>query len=162
MSTTSQDQNAVNVDVLVNVPVEDAFRVFTERFDVIKPREHNLLSAPIERTVLECKVGGTAYDVGTDGSKCTWARVLEVEPPHRLVISWDISPRWQIETDHSRCSEVEITFTEEQPYGTRVAVEHRHLDRHGEGWQGFISLGTGQGWPLYLQRFEAALEQTPA
>ena len=162
MSTTSQDQNAVNVDIVVNVPVEHAFKVFTERFDSIKPREHNLLDVPIERTVLECKVGGTAYDVGTDGSRCTWARVLAFEPPHRLVISWDISPRWQIETDPSRTSEVEITFTAEAEDRTRVAVEHRHLDRHGDGWQGFINLGTGAGWPLYLQRFLSETEQDPA
>ena len=157
MSTTSQDQNAVNVDIVVNVPVEYAFRVFTERFDSIKPREHNLLSVPIERTVLECEVGGIAYDVGTDGSRCTWARVLAFEPPHRLVISWDISPRWQIETDPSRTSEVEITFAEEGPDRTRVAVEHRHLDRHGGGWEGFLKLGTGAGWPLYLERYHAAV-----
>ncbi|TDP91855.1 SRPBCC family protein [Labedaea rhizosphaerae] len=159
MSTTSQDKTAVHLDIVVAVPVEHAFRVFTENFDEIKPREHNLLSVPVERTVLEARVGGTAYDIGTDGSRCTWGRVLACEPPNRLVFSWDISPRWQIETDPARTSEVEVTFTAEAPERTRVVLEHRHLDRHGDGWQGFLTLETGAGWPLYLQRYSAAVDR---
>lgn len=148
----------LHVDVTVEVPVDHAFRVFTERFDEIKPREHNLLQVPIERTVLETRVGGTVYDVGTDGSVCTWARVLAYEPPHRLVISWDISPKWRVEPDLSRTSEVEIRFIAETADRTRVELEHRHLDRHGEGWEGFTSLGTGNGWPLYLTRYRDVTE----
>lgn len=154
-STTPQDRTALQVDVVVDVPVEHAFRVFTERFDEIKPREHNLLEVPIDRTVLEPHVGGTVYDVGTDGSRCTWARVLAFEPPHRLVISWDINPQWKLESDPDRASEVEIRFMAEAPERTRVVLDHRHLDRHGEGWQGFAGLDSDSGWPLYLERFRA-------
>ncbi|GAA4392752.1 hypothetical protein GCM10023147_22840 [Tsukamurella soli] len=49
----SSDPAAIRVKIAVDVPVDHAFRVFTERFDEIKPREHNLLAVPIERTVLE-------------------------------------------------------------------------------------------------------------
>jgi len=163
MSTAPQDRTTLHVTVTVNAAVEHAFRVFTERFDEIKPREHNLLAVPVERTVLEPRVGGTVYDVGIDGSTCTWARVLAFEPPHRLVISWDISPRWQIEPDPARTSEVEIRFVPESAERTRVDLEHRHLDRHGAGWHGFTDLDTADGWPLYLERFRAAVEKpTPA
>lgn len=162
MSTTSQDQTRLQVDISVDVPVEHAFRVFTEHFDEIKPREHNLLSVPIERTVLEPRAGGTVYDVGRDGSTCTWARVLVHEPPHRLVITWDISPRWQVEPDPDRASEVEVRFIAETPERTRVVLEHRHLDRHGEGWEGFTHLDTGDGWPLYLERYRAVAERLAA
>ena len=32
-------------------------------------------------------------------------------------------------------------------------LEHRHLDRHGEGWQGVrAGVGREEGWPLYLDR----------
>lgn len=153
MSATS-----IHVTETVNTSAEHAFRVFTERFDEIKPREHNLLAVPIARTVLEAHVGGTVYDVGVDGSVCTWARVLVCDPPHRLVISWDISPRWQLEPDPTRASEVEIRFIPESAERTRVEIEHRHLDRHGDGWEGFTSLDTGNGWPLYLERFRAVAE----
>jgi uncharacterized protein YndB with AHSA1/START domain len=160
MSTTeSQDRTRLEVGIAVDVPVEHAFRVFTEQFDEIKPREHNLLAVPIERTVLEPYAGGTVYDVGVDGSTCTWARVLVHEPPHRLVLSWDISPRWQVEPDPSRTSEVDIRFVAESPERTRVVLEHRHLDRHGDGWEGFTSLDAGDGWPLYLERYRAVAER---
>lgn len=94
-----------------------------------------------------------------DGSECRWARVLAFEPPQRVVISWDISPRWQIETDLERTSEVEVRFVAESPERTRVELEHRHLERHGEGW-GAARDGVGGegGWPLYLRRFAGLLE----
>jgi uncharacterized protein YndB with AHSA1/START domain len=162
MSSTSPATTSVQADTVVDVPVEQAFRVFTERFDEVKPREHNLLAVPIERTVLEPKAGGTVYDVGTDGSRCTWARVLACEPSDRLVLSWDISPRWQLESDLGHTSEVEIRFIAEGADRTRVALEHRHLDRHGEGWESFTSLGSGSGWPQYLERFRAATQRDAA
>jgi uncharacterized protein YndB with AHSA1/START domain len=162
-STSSQSSTSLHVSITVDAPVEHAFRVFTERFDEIKPREHNLLSVPIERTVLEARVGGTIYDVGTDGSTCVWARVLACDPPNRLVFSWDITPRWEVESDHARTSEVELQFVAESPERTRVELEHRHLDRHSDGWQAFSNLDTGNGWPLYLERFRAAADsQSPA
>ncbi|MBZ2199047.1 SRPBCC family protein [Occultella gossypii] len=159
MSTAPQERTNLHVDITVEVPVDHAFRVFTGHFDEIKPRAHNLLPVPIERTVLEPRVGGTIYDIGTDGSICTWARVLAYEPPHRLAFSWDISPQWRIEPDPARTSEVEIRFTSEAPDRTRVVLEHRNLDRHGQGWEGFTSLDTGDGWPLYLARYRDVAER---
>src|SRR5256885_2626166 len=82
------------------------------------------------------------------------ARVLAYEPPSRLLLSWDISPRWQIEDDPLKTSEWEVRFIAETPQRTRVEIEHRHLDRHGEGWQGVREGVAGdQGWPLYLERY---------
>ena len=99
MTTQTQDETSVRVQIVVAAPIERAFRVFTEEFDRIKPREHNLLGVEIAETVFEPRVGGHVYDRGVDGSECRWARVLAYEPPRRVVISWDISPQWQIETD---------------------------------------------------------------
>jgi uncharacterized protein YndB with AHSA1/START domain len=144
----------VRHSVVVQVPIEKAFKVFTEDFGRFKPPEHNLLGAEIAETVFEPRVGGYLYDRGVDGSECRWARILAYEPPHRVVFSWDISPYWQIETDQARTSEVEVTFTTESPERTRVELEHRNLDRHGEGWEGVREgVGGDQGWPLYLRRY---------
>jgi uncharacterized protein YndB with AHSA1/START domain len=142
------------MQIVVAAPIERAFRVFTEQFDRIKPREHNMLGVDIAETVFEPRVGGQVYDRGVDGSECRWARVLAYEPPNRVVISWDISPRWQIETDPERTSEVEVRFISESPERTRVELEHRNLDRHGEGWESLRhGVESEGGWPLYLQRY---------
>ncbi|MFD1716799.1 SRPBCC family protein [Georgenia deserti] len=148
------DPTTVRHEVVVEVPAERAFVVFTEQFDAIKPREHNLLDSPIVETVFEPRVGGAVYDRAEDGSQCRWARVLVFEPPHRVVISWDITPAWTVETDPGRSSEVEVQFIPDGPERTLVALEHRHLDRHGDGWERERDSVDGPGgWPVYLERF---------
>ena len=146
--------------IVVDAPIEQAFRVFTDRFGDFKPPEHNLLRAPIAETVFEPRVGGNIIDRAADGSECRWARVLVFEPPARVMFSWDISPRWSIETDPAQTSEVDVRFYAESATRTRVELEHRHIDRHGPGWEAVIDGVDGaEGWPLYLQRFEAVLAQ---
>ena len=148
----------VRRQIVVQAPIERAFTVFTERFGDFKPPEHNLLGAAIVETTFEPKVGGHIYDRAADGSECRWARVLACDPPDRVVFSWDISPQWQLETDPERTSEVEVRFVAEAPDRTRVELEHRHLDRHGDGWQGLADGVRGdQGWPLYLERYAGTL-----
>jgi uncharacterized protein YndB with AHSA1/START domain len=113
-----------------------------------------MLGVEIAETVFEPRVGGHLYDRGVDDSECRWARVLAYEPPNRVVISWDISPHWQIETDLQKTSEVEVRFIAETPDRTRVELEHRKLDRHLDGWESLREGVDGDGgWPLYLQRY---------
>jgi uncharacterized protein YndB with AHSA1/START domain len=150
----------VRRQIVVEAPIDRAFTVFTERFGDFKPPEHNLLGVTIAETVFEPKVGGHIYDRGMDGSECHWARVLAYEPPDRVVFSWDIDPRWQIEDDPDNASEVEVTFVAETPQRTRVELEHRHLDRHGSGWESVRDgVAHDEGWPLYLSRYAALLTQ---
>jgi uncharacterized protein YndB with AHSA1/START domain len=152
--TIQTNETAVRHEIVVDAPIERAFHVFIEEFDRIKPREHNILGVEIAETVFEPRVGGHIIDRGVDGSECRWARVLAFDPPHRVVISWDISPNWKIETNPEKTSEVEIRFIAEGPKRTRVELEHRNLDRHGSGWESERDAVRGEGgWPLYLQRF---------
>lgn len=159
VKAVQETEASVQLHVVVHAPIERTFRTFTNEFDRIKPREHNLLGVEIAETVFEPRVGGHVYDRGVDGRECRWARVLAYEPPHRVVISWDISPQWQIETNPERTSEVEIRFIAESADRTRVELEHRNLDRHGEGWQAERDAVRGDGgWPVYLQRFADLLK----
>ena len=157
---TGAETTVVRRQVVVNAPQAKAFAAFTERLGEFKPPEHNLLAAPIAETVFEPRAGGHIYDRAQDGSQCRWARVLAYEPPDRVMFSWDISPQWQIEPDSDQTSEVEVRFVPESPDRTRVELEHRHLDRHGPGWQSVAEgVGGDQGWPLYLARYAALFGQ---
>lgn len=154
----NRSDTSVHRQIVVEAPVERAFSVFVEQFGAIKPPEHNILPVALADTVLEPQVGGHIYDRGVDGTECHWARVLAYEPPHRLVISWDLTPQFQIEPDPARTSEVEIRFTAETPARTRVELEHRHLERHGEGWEAMrAALDSDDGWHEYLERLAALL-----
>jgi uncharacterized protein YndB with AHSA1/START domain len=86
-----------------------------------------------------------------------WARVLAYEPPTRVVISWDIGTQWRLETDPEKTSEVEVLFVADGPDRTRVELEHRHLERHGDGWEQMRdAVGSPDGWGLGLRRFADA------
>jgi uncharacterized protein YndB with AHSA1/START domain len=153
---TQIEAEVVRKQVVVEAPIDRAFMVFTERFGDFKPLEHNLLGAPITETVFEPRVGGNIYDRAEDGSECRWARILAYDPPDLVVFSWDISPRWQLETDPELTSEVEVRFFAETPQRTRVELEHRHIDRHGPGWQAVREgVDEDEGWPLYLAQYAA-------
>jgi hypothetical protein len=152
--STHAAATSVKHAIVVEAPIARAFKVFTENFGDFKPAEHNLLGVQIAETVFEPRVGGYLYDRGIDGSECRWARVLAYDPPNRVLLSWNISPQWQIEADPDKTSEWEVRFTAETAHRTRVEIEHRNLDRHGEGWESARDGVAGdQGWPLYLRRF---------
>jgi uncharacterized protein YndB with AHSA1/START domain len=152
--TTPAAPTSVRHEVVVDAPIERAFSVFTKGFGSFKPPEHNMLGVDISETVFELREGGSVYDKGVDGSECRWARVLAYDPPNRVVISWDISPQWQIETDPAKTSEVDVRFIAEAPDRTRVELEHRNIDRHGDGWEAVREgVDADDGWPLYLRRF---------
>ena len=150
----TQTTTAVRKQVVVEAPIERAFAVFTDGFGDFKPREHNLMRSPIARTVFEPLVGGHIVDIAEDGSECRWARILVYQPHELVVFSWDIGPDWQLVSDPENASEVEVRFVAETPQRTRVELEHRHIDRHGPGWEAVRDgIADDQGWPLYLDRF---------
>jgi uncharacterized protein YndB with AHSA1/START domain len=156
--TVQTQANSVHKSIVVDAPVERAFSVFTDEIASWWNPDHHIIEAPLAEMVFEPREGGYIYDRGTDGSECRWARVLAYEPPARVVFSWDINLQWQLETDPNRTSEVEIRFTPEGDGRTRVDLEHRNLDRHGEGWEGMqAAVGAPAGWGDGLERFAQAL-----
>ena len=148
----------VRRQIVVDASQERAFSTFTDRFGDFKPREHNIMRSPIRKTVFEPRVGGHIVDIAEDGTECRWARILAFEPHDRVVFSWDIGPDWQLVADPENASEVEVRFIPESDQRTRVELEHRHIDRHGPGWEAVRDgIATDQGWPLYLDRYAALL-----
>jgi uncharacterized protein YndB with AHSA1/START domain len=144
---TTTDATAVSTSVEVDAPIARAFHVFTAEIGTWWDEGHHLLEGELAEMVFEPFVGGHIIDRGVDGRECRWARVLSYEPPHRVRFSWDINLQWQLETDPERASEVEITFTALTPERTGVLLTHRHLDRHGEGWQNMRD-AVARGWTL--------------
>jgi uncharacterized protein YndB with AHSA1/START domain len=155
--TVTEAGTSVRASVLVEAPIERAFKVFTEDIGTWWSPDHHILEGDLAGMVFEPRVGGHIYDRATDGRECRWARVLAYEPPRRVVFSWDINNQWQIETAHDKSSEIEVSFRTEGPDRTRVELEHRHLDRHGEGWESHRdAVGSPDGWQVGLDAFARA------
>jgi len=155
----SDKANSVQKEIVVDAPVERAFRVFTDKMDSWWVREHHIGKAPMKTAILETRSNGRWYEVGTDGSECEWGRVLVWEPPRRVVLAWQINAQWQF--DPSFMTEVEVTFTPVSQQSTRVVLEHRNLDRFGvkadEMRKSFDSPG---GWGATLQRYAEAVRKS--
>lgn len=123
------DANSLRKVFSVQVPPAVAWGVFTEKMGTWWPlATHKIGKTKAVDAVIEPRVGGRWYERGDDGSTCDWGRVLSWEPPSRLVLSWEISADWQ--HDPNLKTEVEVRFIAEGKGGTRVELEHRHLDRY--------------------------------
>ncbi|MGI8505654.1 MAG: SRPBCC family protein [Solirubrobacteraceae bacterium] len=156
--TTQSTDTPVRTAVVVQAPIERAFSVFTDDIGSWWNRDHHILEGELAEMVFEPRAGGHIYDRGVDGSECRWARVLVYEPPERVVFSWDINLQWQRETDPQRTSEVEVRFVSETPERTRVELEHRGLERHGDGWEQMRgAVASPGGWPAGLEAFAQRL-----
>lgn len=145
--TEQLDATSVSTSTVVAASPSRAFQLFTAEIGGWWDADKHILKAPLAEMEFQPYVGGHIVDRGTDGSECRWARVLAFEPPDRVVFSWDIDVTWQIETNPELCSEVEITFVGLDQNTTRVTLTHRHLDRHGPGWESMRDAVSG-GWSL--------------
>ena len=110
-------------------------RVFTERFGDFKPPEHNLLGAPIAETVFEPRVGGHIYDRGDGRQRVPLGPDPRLRPAAPRGVQLGHQPDLADRDRPRATSEVEVRFVAEGPDRTRVELEHRHLDRHGPGWE---------------------------
>jgi uncharacterized protein YndB with AHSA1/START domain len=137
----------------VNVPVEQAFTVFTESFTAWWPHQYHIGQSDVAEVILESHEGGRWYERGVDGTECDWGRVLSWEPPNRVLFTWQINGHWQFDPDPTHASEIEVRFHADGPNQTTVEVEHRYFERlvDGEGVHGAIR--SGGGWPALLDSY---------
>lgn len=147
---------AVVRSVTVNASAENAFTVFTESFASWWPPEHHINPAGYAGAYIEPEVGGRWFERAADGSECDWGRVLEWEPPRRVLLSWHLNGEFEYDPDPDRASEVEVRFVSDGS-STRVEVEHRKFDRAVGGERLREGVGGSGGWGLLLRRFEDLL-----
>ena len=83
----------------VNVPVMQAFTVFTESFTAWWPHQYHIGQSDVAEVILESREVGHWYERGVDGSECDWGRVLAWEPPSRVLFTWQIGGNWQFDPD---------------------------------------------------------------
>ena len=147
----------VRKSVIVNANAARAFDVFANNINRWWPVSHTILKAPLKETIIEPFVNGRWYQVGEDGSECGNGKVLAWEPPHRLLLAWQINADWQY--DPELVTEVEVKFIAEGERKTRVELEHRNLERMGAKADATRAAVDGpNGWGAILESYRQTAE----
>lgn len=142
----------VRRSVTVKAMPEKAFAVFTAEIHRWWPKTHSIGKSPQADVTLEPRAGGAWYEIGADGSRCDWGKVLVWQPPLRLVLAWQIDGDWAF--DAALITEVEVRFTALPEGGTRVDLEHRDIERFGAKAEiARAAFDSDGGWPGLLAAF---------
>jgi uncharacterized protein YndB with AHSA1/START domain len=141
---------AIRKSITVAVPVETAFRVFTEEVASWWPlATKSVGQEETETLVIEPRLGGRVYERTRNGEEHEWGELFVWEPPRRLAFTWH--PGRAPETSQ----ELEVRFTA-SGQGTEVALEHR-------GWERLVSRAEDipehfeSGWVEVLDHFARAV-----
>ncbi len=147
----------VHKTIVVAAAQAHAFDVFINGMDRWWPKTHGIGSAPIVKQIVEPRKGGRWYSTHEDGSEAVSGHILVWEPPHRVVLSWEISAQWK--PDPSVASEVEVRFIAESANRTRVELEHRKFESLGEPGGESVRSQVNGGWPGILDLFKTEAER---
>ena len=130
LEMSTEQEIVVTKTVRVAAPLAVAFDVFVDQawWPVAT---HHLAEPPGDHVILEPFVGGRWFERAADGTETDWGTVLAWQPPHRLLLTFQVSSAWTYEPDPELGSQIEVTFTAQDPHTTRVDLTHRHLERYG-------------------------------
>jgi uncharacterized protein YndB with AHSA1/START domain len=151
---TAAENSTVQRTITVEASPARAFEVFTAGIDSWWPRTHHIGASPMKESKIEGWVGGRCFSSHEDGAEADWGQVLVWEPPHRLVLAWQVTHEWGYEADLAKASEVEVCFTAVETGKTRVDLEHRYFERMGPGGAEMRTSVAG-GWGKLLEMFAA-------
>ena len=126
-----------------------AFELFTGEMGRWWPARKQIGKSPFVAIVVEPRPGGRWFERDAEGTECEWGKVLVWEPPTRVLLAWQISSQWRY--DPNIITEVEIRFTPDGA-GTKVALEHRHLERLGDAAEA-MRTAFQSGWGSLLEQF---------
>jgi uncharacterized protein YndB with AHSA1/START domain len=132
--------------VTVDLPVEEAFRLYTEGVATWWPYStHSVEGKNVETVAFETGDGGRIYERAKSGDEHVWGTVLAWDPPNRIVHSWHPG------RGEDSAQEVEITF-EPVDSGTRVELVHTGWEKIGDR-AGRMFSNYDTGWDLVLGKY---------
>jgi uncharacterized protein YndB with AHSA1/START domain len=141
VTTQAVDVRPINKTVVVPLPVEKAFQLFTDGIGTWWPFEsHSIEGDKVENAVFDTEAG-RLYERTADGTTHDWGLITAWEPPHRFELDWVVNPE-------RRGSVVEVRFAAEGE-GTRVDLEHRGWEHSGPEER----TGYDGGWEYVLGKF---------
>lgn len=142
----------VRKEITVTASQARAFETFTRQIGTWWIKGHSISASGQAEVVIEPRIGGAWYEIGTSGERCDWGRVLAWEPPARLVLTWQINASWAY--DPNLITEVEVQFTALDAARTKVTLEHRGFESYGENAAALREqYDSDMGWAGLLRAF---------
>lgn len=154
--TTTQPSPSIRKQLMIAAPIERAFKVFTAQMTSWWPRTYHVGKSPLAECVMEPRVNGRWFERGEDGSESEWGKVLIWEPPHRVVLAWQLDAEFRY--DPSILTEVELTLTSLAPNATRADFEHR-IDTLGPAADK-VGPMMSEGWRMILEAYARDAESS--
>ena len=147
----------VRKTIRVKAPLKHAFEVFTSGLTRWWPHDHSVGKQPIAKVLMEPRLGGRWLEISNDGTETPVATITHWEPPHRLVLLWQINAKWK--PDVTMKSEVDVRFTADGPNATHVELVHHKFETMGAEAGASMRKDVDGGWPGLIERFAKEAEQ---
>jgi uncharacterized protein YndB with AHSA1/START domain len=151
---------AVRKSVRVKAPIDRAFDVFTTGLTRWWPHNYGVGKKPIAKVLMEPRLGGRWLEISEDGTETSVATITLWEPPHRLIMVWQINAQWKPDTTVK--SEVDVRFRAEGPDATLVELMHHKFETMGAEAGASMRVDVDGGWPRLLERFVNEAERGAA
>jgi uncharacterized protein YndB with AHSA1/START domain len=148
----------VRKTIHVAAPIDHAFEVFTAGLTRWWPYNFGVGKKPIEKVLMEPRLGGRWLEISDDGTETTVATIIVWEPPHRLVMLWQINAQWK--PDATMKSEVNVRFVADGAEATTVELLHHKFETMGAEAGASLRKDVDGGWPGLLERFVREAEQS--
>jgi uncharacterized protein YndB with AHSA1/START domain len=148
----------VQKSVYVRAPIAHAFEVFTSGLTRWWPFTHGVGKKPIRTVLMEPRLGGRWLEIAEDGTETPVGTITLWEPPHRLVMLWQVNAQWK--PDAAMRSEVDLRFTADGPEATKVELLHHKFETMGAEAGASLRKDVDGGWPGLMQRFVEEAERS--
>lgn len=130
----------------VNLSVEEAFKLFTEKIYTWWPLDsHSVGGDNAESCAIEGKVGGRVYETLKDGTEAIWGTVQAFDPPNLFATTWHPGNPSELATY------LEVRFTPKDG-GTMLELTHSGWEARGEKAQK-VRDGYNGGWDFVLGEY---------
>ncbi len=144
----TQTDAVVRKSVTVPLSQEAAFRLFTDGIGSWWPGvTHSVAESSAVEVVMDGGVGGRIFERTPDGTE-VWGTITAWDPPGSF------STTWHPGYDPAMATQLTIRFVTEGPNATRVELDHRGWDVHGETAADRVT-GYDTGWDTVLGKFVA-------
>ncbi|WP_020176052.1 SRPBCC family protein [Methyloferula stellata] len=150
----------VRITIKVKAPIDHAFEVFTAGLTRWWPANHGIGNRPIEKVLMEPRLGGRWLEFAEDGTQTVVATIIHWEPPHRVVLLWQVNAQWK--PDAAMKSEVDVRFTPDGADVTNVELVHHKFETLGAADGASMRKDVDGGWPGLLEKFALESERDKA